>query len=54
MINIKLYRDGDQWCALVGDNIQSGLVGFGDSPIAALSRLLLELHFNSNLLVKPK
>lgn len=36
-----LYRpglsiDGDQWCALYGDNLQSGVAGFGSSPDAAM------------------
>lgn len=36
---IKLYIDGDLWCALIGDNIHSGLVGWGDSPVKALQDL---------------
>lgn len=28
--------DGDQWCALYGDNLQDGVAGFGDSPDAAM------------------
>ena len=32
----KLYRDGDQWCALLGENIQEGVVGFGESPETAM------------------
>lgn len=28
----KLTIDGNQWCALFGDNIQDGVCGFGDSP----------------------
>lgn len=36
-----LYRpalsiDGDQWCALYGDNLQDGVAGFGDSPSEAM------------------
>ena len=31
----SLFRDGNQWCALLGENIQEGVVGFGDSPDAA-------------------
>jgi len=27
-----LSRDGDQWCALYGENIHDGVAGFGDSP----------------------
>ena len=36
-----LYRpaisiDGNQWCALYGQDLQSGVAGFGDSPGAAM------------------
>jgi len=36
-----LYRpgltlDGDQWCALYGENLQDGVAGFGDSPELAM------------------
>lgn len=27
-----LSLDGDQWCALFGDNLQNGVAGFGKSP----------------------
>jgi hypothetical protein len=32
----KLYVDGNQWCALLGDNLQDGVAGFGDSPAEAM------------------
>ena len=32
----KIYRDGNQWCALLGDDLQSGVCGFGDSPAKAM------------------
>jgi len=32
LLRPKMYPDGNQWCALYGDNIQEGVVGFGDSP----------------------
>jgi len=28
----KLSIDGNQWCALYGENLQDGVAGFGDSP----------------------
>ena len=31
-----LSRDGDHWCALFGDDIQSGVAGFGKSPALAM------------------
>jgi len=32
-----LSRDGNQWCALYGDNLQDGVGGFGDSPAEAMA-----------------
>lgn len=32
----SIYRDGDKWCALYGDNLQEGVCGFGDSPSLAM------------------
>jgi hypothetical protein len=28
----KITKDGNQWCALLGDNLQEGVAGFGDTP----------------------
>lgn len=38
--------DGDQWCALYGDNLQDGVAGFGDSPAAAMAAFDIEWHKN--------
>jgi hypothetical protein len=32
----RLFIDGSSWCALYGDNLQSGVAGFGDSPQEAM------------------
>lgn len=32
-----LSIDGNQWCALYGDNLQDGVAGFGDSPALAMA-----------------
>lgn len=32
----KLYRDGNQWCALLGEDLQVGVAGFGASPADAM------------------
>ena len=32
----QLMADGDQWCALFGDDLRSGVAGFGDTPDAAM------------------
>lgn len=31
-----LAKDGDQWCYLLGENLQSGIAGFGDTPYLAM------------------
>ena len=33
----RIYIDGNQWCALYGDNIQDGVAGVGDTPEAAMT-----------------
>ena len=32
----KVFMDGNQWCALYGDNLQDGVSGFGNSPAEAV------------------
>ena len=32
----RLYRDGDQWCAIVGDDLQAGCAAYGESPSLAM------------------
>ena len=31
-----IYPDGTMWCALLGDDLQQGIAGFGDTPDAAM------------------
>jgi hypothetical protein len=31
-----LSRDGDQWCALYGENLAEGVAGFGETPAKAM------------------
>jgi hypothetical protein len=31
-----LSADGDMWCALLGDNLQEGVAGFGKTPAEAM------------------
>jgi len=33
----RLSIDGNQWCALYGENLQDGVAGFGDSPAQAMA-----------------
>ena len=39
---LKTYKDGNKWCILVGDNIQDGICGFGDTVEEALFEFLKE------------
>ena len=32
----KLSKDGNQWCALYGENLHDGIAGFGDTPAEAM------------------
>lgn len=43
----NIYIDGNQWCALYGDDLQSGVSGFGDSP--ALAMIDFNRNWNGNL-----
>lgn len=33
----RLSIDGNQWCALYGEDLQDGVAGFGDSPAKAMA-----------------
>jgi len=35
LLKPKLSLDGNQWCALYGENLQDGVAGFGDTPALA-------------------
>lgn len=37
------YKDGSDWCILLGDDIQKGICGFGDTKIKAFINFLKEL-----------
>ncbi len=43
---IKIFQDGNMWCALVGENLQEGTANFSSSPIQALMGLLHKLEFD--------
>ena len=40
----KLFIDGNQWCALYGENLQDGISGFGESPDKAMRNFDLNWH----------
>lgn len=41
---IKVRRDGDRWCALIGVDQMVGLAGFGTTPVEALLELVAEIY----------
>jgi len=42
---LKPVKDGDKWCVLLGDDIQTGVCGFGDTPEEAIEAF--EIAMNS-------
>ena len=40
---LSLTQDGDQWCALLGPNLQEGQAGFGDTRFFAVEALAVAL-----------
>jgi len=32
----KIYKDGNAWCVLYGENIHAGVCGFGETPYKAV------------------
>lgn len=43
-LDITVQMDGDQWCALLGPNLQEGTAGFGDTISDALHQLAFRLE----------
>lgn len=35
LLRPAMRLDGNQWCALFGENLQEGVAGFGDTPAKA-------------------
>lgn len=44
-VQIDLSLDGNMWCALIGDNIQEGTSGWGETPLLALQDLAQRWDF---------
>ena len=36
LFKARVFQDGDMFCALLGDNIQEGIVSFGETPDKAM------------------
>ena len=48
-MTVRIFPDGNQWCALWGDDLQSGIAGFGPTPRAALDEFVNELGSSSTV-----
>lgn len=44
LITVKIFLDGNQWGALLGDNITVGVAGFGFSVNEAMSELVGQME----------
>ena len=42
MLRPRIFPDGNQWCALYGDNLQDGVCAFGDTPELAAAQFDIE------------
>ena len=40
---VTLSKDGDQWCALYGEDLQVGVAGFGETKVDAIAGLFHQL-----------
>lgn len=48
---LRLFRDGAQWCALFGKDLQEGIAGFGDTPDEARADFSAKMADLTRLLV---
>lgn len=49
----QVFRDGDKWCALYGDDIMAGVCGLGDTPSDAVEDYLGAWYGNRALETPP-
>lgn len=40
----ELSKDGSQWCVLLGDTLQTGIAGFGNTPALAIDNFMHALE----------
>ena len=54
LLRPKMFPDGNQWCALYGENLQEGVAGFGDTPAKAATQFDVEwLNAKAGMAAKP-
>jgi len=42
LLKPRMFPDGNQWCALYGENLQEGVCAFGDTPAKAATQFDIE------------
>ena len=42
LLRPRVFPDGNQWCALYGENLQDGVCAFGDTPAKAATQFDIE------------
>ncbi len=47
LIRPAVFRDGDQWCLLFGENTQMGVAGFGDTIHDAIIDFYRQFHIEA-------
>lgn len=52
MLKPKIQQDGNQWCVLYGDDLMTGIAGFGDTPYLAILDWNRKWHKNINTKTK--
>ena len=43
-LGVVPFKDGNQWCALYGKDLQVGIAGFGNTPFLAMADLRDQLN----------
>lgn len=51
---ISLTKDGNAWIALIGENLQDGVCGCGETPSKALNALAVQLPSNTKNIITSK
>jgi len=49
----SIQKDGNQWCVLLGDNLQEGVASFGKSPLEAIRNFNAEMNKEAQQLIPP-
>jgi len=52
LLKPKIFRDGDQYCVLYGDDLQNGIAGFGDTIRSAI--IDFNGQFDKKILTNPR